>query len=232
MREAFVRVTRREFCEKSATLAIAAAVLGGAASLDGFFHAALAQDAHNGEKKVSMDDLLKASKLPTKSLGKADAPVKVLEYASLTCPHCAHFENTAFPELKKRYIDTGKVYYIFRELPLNKLDLVAMMVARCTADDQYFPFIETLFRTQDDWVVQQGALGKLQNLAKQVGISDDKFKACVSDQKTLDSLMNQRDEASKFGTDSTPTFFINGAMYNGDMPIERVAQIIDPLLKG
>ena len=108
-------------------------------------------------------------------LGSDKAPVTIIEYASMTCPHCAHFSETTFPELKKRYIDTGKVRFIFREFPLDPLAAAGFMLARCAGKDKYMPMVETLFAKQDDWVVKD-PIEPLKAIAKQFGFTDESFK--------------------------------------------------------
>src|SRR5947207_7120832 len=113
-----------------------------------------------------MGELMRGGPLGDETLGAADAPVVIVEYASMTCPHCAHFHETTYPELKKKYIDTGKVRFIFREFPLDQLAVAAFMLARCGGKDRYFPLIETLFQKQKDWVVQR-PLAPLMTISKQ-----------------------------------------------------------------
>jgi len=164
-------------------------------------------------------------------LGSEKAPVTVIEYASTTCPHCAHFATTTFPELQKRYIDTGKVRYIFREFPLNQLDAGAFMLARCAGKEKFMPIVETLYATQRVWMVEN-ALEPLRNIAKQFGFTEQSFNECLSNQKVLDELVEVRDHAAaKLGVNSTPTFFINGKRLSGDQSIEAMAKEIDPYLK-
>ena len=111
------------------------------------------------------------------ALGSDKAPVTVIEYASMTCPHCAHFSETTFPELKKRYIDTGKVRYIFREFPFDKLAAAGFMLARCASKDggseKYMAVVETLFAKQNEWVVTDNPVAPLSNIAKQLGFTDE-----------------------------------------------------------
>jgi protein-disulfide isomerase len=168
-------------------------------------------------------------------LGSPKAPVTVIEYASMTCPHCAHFSQTTFPELKKRYIDTGKVRFIFREFPFDKLAAAAFMLARCAntagGSDKFMAVVETLFAEQSQWVVEK-PLGPLQDIAKQFGFTADSFKACLTNQKVLDGIEAVRDRAvEKLGVNSTPTFFINGKKIVGDVAIDTMAKEIDPHLK-
>ncbi len=178
------------------------------------------------------NDLVVPGPLGDRTLGKEDAPVTIVEYASLTCPHCAHFATTTFPELKKQYIDTGKVRYIFREFVLNDLDALVVMLARCTDPDKYFPFVETLYATQEQWAVQN-AIPPLMAIAKQAGFTEDSFKKCASNQQLFDGIAAQRERGAKnFGVSSTPTFFINGQMHSGDLPMAELEKLIQPYLKG
>ncbi len=165
------------------------------------------------------------------ALGSDKAPVTIIEYASMTCPHCAHFSETTFPELKKRYIDTGKVRFIFREFPFDKVAAAAFMLARCAGKDRYMAVVETLFAKQGEWAVNEPR-APLQNIAKQLGFTDETFKACLTNQKVLDDIEVVRNRAvQKLGVNSTPTFFVNGKKLTGDMPIETLAKEIDPYLK-
>jgi len=168
-------------------------------------------------------------------LGSPKAPVTVVEYASMTCPHCAHFSQSTFPELKKRYIDTGKVRFIFREFPFDKLAAAAFMLARCAhatgGNDKYMAVVETLFAQQNQWVVEK-PLDPLQDIAKQFGFTADSFKACLTNQKVLDGIEAVRDRAvQKLGVNSTPTFFVNGKKLVGDVSIETMSKEIEPHLK-
>lgn len=165
------------------------------------------------------------------ALGSDKAPVTIIEYASMTCPHCAHFSETTFPELKKRYIDTGKVRYIFREFPFDKVAAAGFMLARCAGKDRYMAVVETLFAKQGEWVVEQPR-APLENIAKQLGFTDETFKQCLTNQKVLDDIEAVRNRAvQKLGVNSTPTFFINGKKLTGDVPIDTLAKEIDPYLK-
>ena len=175
--------------------------------------------------------LLVPPPLGDRSLGKDDAPVTIVEYASMTCPHCAKFHETTYPELKKRYIDTGKVRFIFREFPLDPLAAGASMLARCADKDKFFPLIETLFQMQRTWAVEK-PIPPLMAIAKQAGFSEQSFNACLSDQKMLDAMQEEQKRATdKFKVNSTPTIFVNGKMQKGEVSIEELAKVIDPLLK-
>ena len=140
-------LTRRELLTAGAVLALGAAAVG---VLPPFNPLAFAADTN-----PSPEDLAHAGPAGDVMIGSDKAPVTVIEYASMTCPHCAHFSETTFPELKKRYIDTGKVRFLFREFPLDQLAAAGFVLARCAGPDKYFPLIETLFAQQHDWVVQR-----------------------------------------------------------------------------
>lgn len=182
------------------------------------------------EGNVDVMELMKPGALPDKSLGKADAPVTVIEYASTTCIHCAHFANTTFEPFKKKYIDTGKVYYIMREFPFDPRAEAGFMLARC-AGDNYFPMIAVLFKQQDEWARAKNASDALLKIARLAGFSQESFNACLTDQKLLDEVRAVRDRASnEFGVNATPTFFINGDKYAGALDIDQMSAIIDSKL--
>jgi protein-disulfide isomerase len=181
--------------------------------------------------EVDAEDLAKAGPDGDVVLGSEKAPVTIIEYASMTCPHCAHFEETTLPELKKRYIDTGKVRYMMREFPLDALAAAGFMLARCAGKDKFMPVVETLFAKQRDWMVEK-PIEPLREIAKQFGFTQTTFDACLANQKVLDGIQEVRDRAAeKLGVNSTPTFFINGKKFNGDQSIEAMAKEIDPYLK-
>ena len=162
--------------------------------------------------------------------GSETAPVTIVEYASLTCPHCRDFAMHTFPELKKRYIDTGKVRFIFREYALNDIDMLAIVISRCAPKDRYLPLIETLYEKQDVWAVNN-PVPPLLAIAKQAGFTDESFKACASNQQIIDGVKAQREAGSKFGVSSTPTFFINGEKLVGGKKIDEFEKILQPYLK-
>lgn len=179
---------------------------------------------------VNMAELLKPGALPDKQLGKDDAKVTIVEYASMTCPHCAHFAATTFPELKTKYIDTGKARYILREFPFDPSAEAGFMLARCSKDN-YFPMVDVLFKQQANWVGVNNTKDALLQISKLAGFTQESFEACLTDQKLLDDVRSvQKRGADEFKVDSTPTFFINGKTYKGAMSIEEMSAIIDPLL--
>ncbi|MDO9413209.1 MAG: DsbA family protein [Pseudolabrys sp.] len=221
-----MRLTRREFCQSTATVALVTAL--GLATVPAFTGEALAQ------AKVSEVELMAPGALPDMVMGDPKASVTVIEYASMTCPHCATFTEKTFPELKKRYIDTGKVKFIFREFPLDQLAAAAFMLARCSGEtdsSKYFTMIDTMFKQQRVWAVEK-PLPPLLALAKQAGFTQASFDACLQNQKLLDGIEATRNRgADKFKVQSTPSFFINGTLFTGALSIDEMAKAIDPLVK-
>jgi protein-disulfide isomerase len=223
-------VTRRHLLIGVAS-AVAVVAAGGA----GYFlwsrpDTAVAQPAAGGQ--VPMAELLTPGPLGDEVMGAADAPVTIVEYASMTCPHCSHFHETTFPEMKKKYIDTGKVRFIFREFPLDPLAAAASMLARCAGKDKYFPLIETFFAQQKDWVVQK-PLQPMFAIAKQAGFTQQTFDQCLANQQMLNAIEEGRTRATtKFNVNSTPTFFINGKIFRGTLTPEELDKQVAPYLKG
>ncbi|MFG1376382.1 DsbA family protein [Xanthobacter autotrophicus] len=174
-----------------------------------------------------------ASPLPEKAIGSATAPVTVVEYASATCSHCAAFHTTTFPELKTKYIDTGKVRFIFREFPFEPVATAAFMLARCMPDDKYFPMVSTLFETQKTWAYSQDPAAGLLAVAKQAGMSQADFEKCLTDQTLGEKVQESALYANKeLGVNATPTFFINGKKLSGALGIAEWDKELAPLLGG
>jgi protein-disulfide isomerase len=210
-----VRITRREFVASTSAL-IAAGVLLGSAPV------ALAQP--------TAEELLRPGPLPDLVLGKADAPVTIIEYASMTCPHCASFHRTTYPALKAKYIDTGKVKFIFREFPLDDLAVAASMLARCAGGEKAIAMIDVLFASQEKWAVRN-ALPILQQISKQAGFTEKTFDECMKNQKLYNDILAMRERGSKeYKVESTPTLFVNGKMQRGEATIETLEKVIEPLL--
>ncbi len=162
-------------------------------------------------------------------LGKADAPITIVEYASLTCSHCANFSRDVLPKLKEKWIDTGKARLILRDFPLDEPALRAAMVARCAPPERYYPLIETLFETQDQWAVAKDWRAALERLTRLAGIGKKDFDACLANKAIEDQAAQSRLTASTLlGVASTPTFFVNGKKFDGP-PTE---QAFDQLLSG
>jgi len=201
----------------------------GSANAAGTANAAPAA-APESSGSVDPAKLLEPGPLPDKVLGEEGAPVTIVEYASMTCPHCAHFHATTFPELKEKYIDTGKVRFIFREFPFDPRAEAGFMLARCS-DDKYFAMIDVLFEKQDSWAPVENARDPMLQIAKLAGFTQESFEACLTDQKLLDDIRAVRKRgAEEFGVEATPTFFINGQKYSGAMSIEEMSAVIDGML--
>ena len=222
--------TRRHVVLGLAAVAVAAA--GGTAYyLWSRPDTAVAQTAAGGGE-VSVAELMAPGPLGDQVLGSPDAPVTIIEYASMTCPHCAHFHETTYPEMKKKYIDTGKVRFIFREFPLDPLAAAGSMLARCAGNDKYFPMIESLFAQQKDWVIQK-PLQPMMAIAKQAGFTQESFDKCLANQQMLDGLEAGRTRAvQKLNVNSTPTFFINGKIFRGALTVEELDKQVALYLKG
>ena len=171
--------------------------------------------------------------LPDMALGEAKAPVTIFEFASMSCPHCAAFEQNVFPMLRSKYIDTGKVRYVFREFPLDIKAASASVLARCIANgdaEKFFGAIDTMFKQQDMLMTQTKET--LQRIGKEAGMDEQGAEACVKDQALLDKLSaDEKFAEQELKVDATPTFFINGEMVKGAMSFEEFEAKIKPLLK-
>ncbi|MBU6339736.1 MAG: DsbA family protein [Rickettsiales bacterium] len=192
--------------------------------------AAVNENAAKSETPAINNDLLKVSSSDI-IYGDKNAPVVMIEYSSLSCPHCAAFNREAFEKIKSEYIDTKKVQFIHRDFPLNQPALAAAMFASCQAEknpEKYYTLIKALFKTQDSWAFDQKFMDKLQSIAKLDGMSFDKFNACVNDKKLQEKILKDRMETSQgLQIRSTPTFFINGEMSEGYVDYVSIKKIID-----
>ncbi len=215
-------ITRRAFT--------AALSLTGLAALVGLSPLRLIPDA----MAQTAADVAKPMSLPDMALGPANAAVTITEYASMTCPHCAAFNDTVFPKIKAAYIDTGKIRYVFREFPLDIKAAAASMLSRCIAKDdsaKYFAVTDLLFRSQNDWVVKN-TTEALTRIGKQAGLSQQQVEDCLKDQSLLDKIVADQKYASEVLTvNSTPTFFINGEKIKGETSFEEFDKRIKALLK-
>ena len=214
--------TRRRFLT---TTAVAAAGFAALASFPGL---AFAQEP---PATVDMTELMKPGALPDMALGDPNAKVKIVEYMSMTCSHCSDFHIKTFVEIKTKYIDTGKVYFVIREFPLDPLAAAGFMLARNAPGGKYFEVVSYLFKTQREWAFVEDPLAGLRNVSKQFGYSPATFEATLTDQKLLDDLNATRKRGGdEFGITGTPTFFINGQREVGFMSVEELSAKIDPLL--
>ena len=179
------------------------------------------------------EELMVAGPLGDVWLGKDDAKVTIIEYASMTCPHCAHFHTDTFSALKSNYIDTGKVRFTLREFPFDPLATAAFMLSRCNGNDKYYPMVDLLFSQQKTWSGAQKPAEALLSVVRQAGFTQESFESCLKNQSIYDAVNSVRDRGEKvFGVDSTPTFFINGQKSSGSLSIEELDKILAPLVGG
>ncbi len=202
---------------------------------------AFAQELPESQGDVDMAEAVKPGPLPEMVLGDEKAPVTIIEYMSMTCPHCANFHNNTFDAIKTKYVDSGKVRFIIREFPFDPAATAAFMLARCNPQKpeelatpaQYFPMISMLFKQQRAWAAP--ADGNVRNAllqsVKLAGYSQQSFEACLTNQKLLDEINGVvRRGADQFGINSTPSFLIAGKKYSGDISVESMSALIDSLL--
>ena len=207
-----------------AGVVVAAAVIGGIFYLrDGG-----APDPNASKVDPDVAALMEAGPLEDIVMGSADAPNTIVEYASMTCPHCAHFYNDVFPQVKEKYIDTGKARFVFREFPLDGLALAASMLARCAGNDRFYPMVDGLFETQETWAVPgEDGKQKLLLIAKQAGFTEEAFDKCLADKELFEKIVEVRKKAhEEYGVDATPSFFVNGKRLTG-VGIENFETAID-----
>ncbi len=214
-------------------------VAAATASMAVFSSANAAVEIPKSDGDVDMEAVLKPGALPEMALGKEDAKVTIVEYMSMTCPHCAHFHTTTFDEIKKKYVDTGKARFIIREFPFDPRAAAAFMLARCnpskpedlSTPEQYFPMVSMLFKQQQTWAAAEDGRTALLQMSKLAGFSEESFTKCLTNQKLLDEVNATRERGSKdFGVNATPTFLINGKRYSGDMSVDIMSALIDSLL--
>ena len=154
-------------------------------------------------------------------LGDIKAPNTIIEYASLSCPHCAHFATEVLPKLKERWIETGKAKLVMRDFPLDEPALRAAMVARCAPTDRYYGLIETFFAQQEQWATARDYRPALEKAAKSAGLTDEEFTACISNRELEERVVRSRLIATQqLGINGTPKFFINGKILVGPPTIE------------
>jgi protein-disulfide isomerase len=175
------------------------------------------------------DELMREGPIGDRVLGNAKAPVTVIEYASLTCPHCANFQRNVFPRVKKEFIDTGKVRFIVREFPIGHTSGTAAIVNRCAPADKYFELFNAFLLRQTEWVSLEIRPDAIYSVAKSSGMSRETFDKCLTNQSIIDALTEVKQRGRRFGVKGTPTFFINGQLAaQGEVTFEQIKAMIEP----
>jgi protein-disulfide isomerase len=172
-------------------------------------------------------ELMAPGPLGERVMGKATAPVTVIEYVSLTCPHCANFQKNLFPRLKKEFIDTGKVRYIVREFPIGRTAGTAAIVNRCAPEEKYFFLLDQFLARQPEWVSEEVRPDAIYSVAKASGMSRETFDKCLSNQVIIDGLTGVKQRGRQFNVIGTPTFFINGRKAQGEVTFEQIKGMIE-----
>ncbi|WP_084536476.1 DsbA family protein [Azospirillum halopraeferens] len=175
-----------------------------------------------------------ADRAAERVLGRADAPVTIVDYSSLTCPHCATFHVETLPRIKEQYIDTGKAKLVFRDFPFDQWALRASMLARCAPAERYFAVLDVLFKTQAQWSRAADPAKALTQIGKLAGLSDETITACWNDQQLADAILSMRLKGqNEDNIQSTPTFVLNdgAARIEGAQPFERFAEAIEKLAR-
>jgi len=180
----------------------------------------------------SLGEVLKAGELPEMALGRADAPVTIVQYASMTCPYCRQFHRDTFPVLKREYIDTGKVRYILREFPIGKTSGAASVALRCAKPEKYLTLFGKFMEQQASWVSQEVHLDPIFKVAAQVGMTRQQFDACRENQAMIDGLKWVKDRGRKLGVIGTPNFFVEGKLVKKELSMEDIRAMVDPLIAG
>ena len=203
------------------------ALLGGA----GVFAINAVPGADTGVARAEdLSTLMDEGPLGEHIVGDPQAPVTIIEYASMTCPHCRTFHKDVYPAIKEKYIDTGKAKLYFREFPFDPAAAAAFMLAECSGEEKYFTMIDILFEKQSVWA-RGKVVDELFKIAKLAGFTQESFQSCLQNQELLDNVLSIQNKAAEdYGVDATPTFFINGEKYSGNMSVEAMGEAIEAFL--
>jgi len=174
------------------------------------------------------EQILEPGPLGEREYGNRNAPVTIIEYASLTCPHCRNYHSKVFPKVKRQYVDTGKVRYIIREFPIGRTAGTAAIATRCAPKAKYLPMTEAFLSRQREWVSQEVRPDAIYSVAKSSGMSRAEFDKCLSNQAIIDGLTEVKQRGRKYGVIGTPTLFINGQKLQGAVTFEEVKALIQP----
>lgn len=174
------------------------------------------------------EQVLQPGPLGEREYGNPNAPVTIVEYASLTCPHCRNYHANVFPRVKREYIDTGKVRYIIREFPIGRTAGTAAIVTRCAPKSKYLSLTEAFLARQREWVSQEVREDAIYNVAKSSGMSRAEFDKCLSNQAIIDGLTEVKERGRKYGVIGTPTLFIDGRKRQGAVTFEEIKALIEP----
>ena len=181
----------------------------------------------------SIAEIMQAGPLPEMSLGRKDAPVTIVQYASMTCPYCRQFQIETLPLLKREYIDTGKVRYVLRaEFPIGKQSGLATIALRCAPPDKYFVLYDKLMRQQATWVSQEVRPDPIFKVASQVGMTRTQFDSCRENRGMIDALNGIKERGRTLGIIGTPNFFVEGKLVKSVIGIKEIREMVDPLLAG
>lgn len=162
------------------------------------------------------------------TLGDENAPITMIEYASLTCPHCATFHNTTLPSLKTDFIDTGEVFFVYRDFPLDRVALAASMIARCIGGSAYFPALNALFAQQSTWASANNPLDAMFQVVQPVGMTRDDFDACLTDRDLAESIVEvYREGIQRYNVQATPSFLVDGEMHSGAQPLSYWREVFN-----
>ena len=181
----------------------------------------------------SIDEIMKPGELPEMALGRPDAPVTIIQYASMTCPYCRKFQVEAFPVLKREYIDTGKVRFILRaEFPIGKQSGLATVALRCAPPQKYFELYEKLMLQQASWVSQEVRPDPILKVAAQVGMTRAQFDSCRENRGMIKALNAIKERGRTLGIIGTPNFFIQGKLVKSVIGMKEIREMVDPILAG
>ncbi len=191
-------------------------------------------DPTEGARKIienpTIADVMMTGTLPEMTLGRPDAPVTIVQYASLTCPHCRAFHRETFPEFKRTYIDTGKVHFIMREFPIGKQSGNATIALRCAPPDKYFTLYGKFMEQQPAWVSQEVRLDPIFAVATQVGMTRAQFESCLENQAMIDGLKWVKERGRTLGVIGTPNFFVQGKLVKKTLTMSDLRELVEPLL--